>query len=81
MMMLKTVGKIPTRTYPGSFATFLDDTGDRARILKDSKNHREDFNALVDSCLACHRVFHLRALPQLKRLKVPLGDDARVRKR
>lgn len=76
VLLLKKLNQLAAKSYPASFRTFLDDAKDRAKILKDSQNLREDFNSLIDSCQACHRVYSLRSLPPVKKLRVPLEDDA-----
>ena len=76
VLLLKLLNKLPARSSPASFRTYLDAVKDRAKILKDSKNLREDFNSLIDACQACHRVYSLRSIPPVKKLRVPLKDDA-----
>ena len=81
ILLLKLLNQLPAKSSPSTFRTFLDDAKDRAKILQDSENLREDFNSLIDSCQACHRVFSLRSIPPVKRLRVPLKDDAGPSKR
>ena len=76
MLLLKLLHKLPAKSFPASFRTYLDNVKDRAKILKDSENLREDFNSLIDSCQACHRVYSLRSIPPVKKLRVKLKDDA-----
>ncbi len=81
VLLLKKLDKLPARAYPATFRTFLDGVKDRAKILKDSKNLREDFNSLVDSCLACHKVYSLRSIPPVQRLRVALKDDMGIKRK
>ena len=81
MLLLKLLHKLPAKSSPANFRTYLDNVKDRAKILKDSENLREDFNSLIDSCQACHRVYSLRSIPAVKKLRVVLKDDAGRAKR
>lgn len=76
MRMLGVVSRVPAKGYPASFQTFLGALRDRLKILQDSTKPRRDFNLLVESCLACHRIYYLKALPVIHRLKVPAKGDS-----
>lgn len=70
IMMARIVKKIPAKRFPSTFQAFLDDLGDRLQKLQNSEDLRRDFNGMLDSCTACHRVYSRNNLVQLKRLRI-----------
>jgi len=70
-MIAKSLEKIPARKFPPNFESFMDDLNDRLEIISRSKDIRHDFNGLIGSCLACHRVYNQKPLPHIMKLRLP----------
>lgn len=70
-MIAKSLVKVPARKFPPNFESFMDDLNDRLEIISGSKDIRHDFNGLISSCLACHRVYNQKPLPHIMKLRLP----------
>ncbi len=72
-MIFRSLDQIPVLKFPATFGTYLEDVQDRLVALKkkDREYSIEEVNGLVESCLACHRVYHQQMLPAImsKRIK------------
>lgn len=70
-MMLGISKKMPSKTYPSSFRSFLDAMNDQLGAMTRSKDHRGDFNKLIDTCVACHRFYAPRTAEGIRSMKIP----------
>ena len=69
-MMLKVSESLPVKAYPSSFRGFLDAMDDQLKQLPRTKDHRTDYHALVDTCVACHRYYASRTADAMRMLRL-----------
>lgn len=77
-LMLNLAKALPAKSYPASFQAFLDTMVDQLKALPETKDHFKDYNALIDTCVACHRFFAPRTLHAMRLLRLSARPAAKT---
>lgn len=68
--MLVQIKKLPQDHYPATYRSFVDDLKDRLGVLRKTTRYKRDYNALIESCLACHRIYAPQVVISIENLEI-----------
>ena len=68
--MLVQVDKLPENNYPATYGSFLDDLKGRLNRLGETTKYKSDYNKLIESCLACHRIYAPQVVISIEKLAI-----------
>jgi len=68
--MLAQAEKLPVNNYPDSYKSFLDDMKARLNTLGEATKYKSNYNELIETCLACHRVYAPQMVISIEKLAI-----------
>jgi hypothetical protein len=73
--------RIEWNRYPKNFKPFYDSLDAQAAALERSKDQAQDYNKLVNSCIACHHIFAQDYISIVKKLLLSKEELEEARRR
>lgn len=69
-MIERTAAGISLKHTPASFQTHMQQLRQRAKALGQSKQPRQAYSAMIDTCIQCHQAHAKSTLARVKRLRL-----------